>query len=192
MSWQIKPDQKKGDLKGFSALQWSAIAARSPLSLVSMQNSSDPLVTNVSQRSYLVRAAPHSISLTIYIFTDMMDWIVEFHESFAAEFLEFPLDVQDALLAKVGLLEKLGPQLGRPHVDTLYDSRYSNMKELRFSVDEGVWRTAFAFDPTRKAILLVAGNKSGTSTKRFYKQLLQRADQRFTEHIVKLEEENHD
>jgi hypothetical protein len=118
-----------------------------------------------------------------------MDWTVEFHHSFAIEFLEFPLDVQDALLAKIGLLEKLGPQLGRPHVDTLYDSQYPNMKELRFSVDEGVWRTAFAFDPTRKAILLVAGNKSGTSTKRFYKQLIRTAEQRFAEHITQLEEE---
>ena len=121
-----------------------------------------------------------------------MDWIVEFHQSFAAEFLEFPPDVQDALLVKIGLLEKLGPQLGRPHVDTLYDSQYPNMKELRFSVDEGVWRAAFAFDPIRKAIILVAGNKAGTSTKRFYKQLMRTAEQRFTEHISQLKEESND
>jgi hypothetical protein len=121
-----------------------------------------------------------------------MDWTVEFHKSFASEFLEFPLDVQDALLVKVGLLEKLGPQLGRPHVDTLYDSQYPNMKELRFSVDEGVWRAAFAFDPTRKAIILVAGNKAGISTKRFYKQLMRIAEQRFNEHIFQLEEESND
>lgn len=119
-----------------------------------------------------------------------MEWIVEFHKSFAAEFLEFPPEVQDALLAKVGLLEKLGPQLGLPHVDTLYNSEYPNMKELRFSTDEGVWRTAFAFDPARKAILLVAGNKAGISTKRFYQQLMKTAEQRFAEHIAQLEEES--
>ena len=48
-------------------------------------------------------------------------------------------------------------------------SRHKNMKELRFYADDGVWRIAFAFDPKKKAILLVAGNKAGTSEKRFYK-----------------------
>jgi hypothetical protein len=43
------------------------------------------------------------------------------------------------------------------------------MKELRFDASGGVWRVAFAFDPRRRAILLVAGDKSGVSEKRFYK-----------------------
>jgi len=55
------------------------------------------------------------------------------------------------------------------------------MKELRFDADNGVWRVAFAFDPKRQAVLLVAGNKAGTSRKRFYKQLVKKADERFTE-----------
>jgi hypothetical protein len=61
------------------------------------------------------------------------------------------------------LISHIGPDLGRPHVDTLNNSRHSNMKELRFKADNGVWRVAFAFDPERKAILLVAGDKSGVS-----------------------------
>jgi hypothetical protein len=76
-----------------------------------------------SQYSKTPVVAQINISLTIYTFIDTMDWIVELHHSFAAEFLEFPLDVQDALLAKIGLLKKLGPQLGRPHIDTLYDRK---------------------------------------------------------------------
>ena len=32
-------------------------------------------------------------------------------------------------------------------------------KELRFNADGGVWRVAFAFDPERKGILLVAGDR---------------------------------
>lgn len=71
--------------------------------------------------------------------------------------------VQDELLAEIGLLEKYGPQLNWPHVDTLNASRHANMKELRFSADNGVWRAAFAFDPERKAIVLVAGDESGGS-----------------------------
>jgi hypothetical protein len=50
------------------------------------------------------------------------------------------------------------------------------MKELRFKAADGVWRIAFAFDPEQKAILLVGGDKSGASEKRFYRQLIKRAD----------------
>jgi hypothetical protein len=60
------------------------------------------------------------------------------------------------------------------------------MKELRFTAADGVWRVAFAFDPDRCAILLVAGDKSGGSQKRFYKQLIEKADQRFESHLVRL------
>ena len=48
------------------------------------------------------------------------------------------------------------------------------------------WRVAFAFDPERKVILLVAGDKSGQSTKRFYRKLIKRADERFDRHLADL------
>ena len=57
------------------------------------------------------------------------------------------------------------------------------MKELRFDAADGVWRVAFAFDPRRNAILLVAGDKSGGGEKRFYRQLIAKADERFDEHL---------
>ena len=60
------------------------------------------------------------------------------------------------------------------------------MKELRFDADDGVWRLAYAFDPDRKAILLVAGDKSGVSSKRFYKSLIAKADARFEVHLSEL------
>ncbi|GAA6620730.1 type II toxin-antitoxin system RelE/ParE family toxin [Scytonema sp. NUACC26] len=119
-----------------------------------------------------------------------MCWNVELYPLFAQEFLEFSEAVQDALLAEVALLEKYGPQLNRPHVDTLNGSKHINMKELRFKADNGVWRAAFAFDPKRQAILLVAGDKSGMSEKRFYKQLIKKADERFDNHLTQLKEEN--
>ena len=72
-------------------------------------------------------------------------------------------------------------QLGRPHADTLEGSKYSNMKELRFDADNGVWRVAFGFERQRQAVVLVAGDKSGISQKRFYKHLIKKADKRFTE-----------
>jgi hypothetical protein len=63
------------------------------------------------------------------------------------------------------------------------------MKELRFRADDGVWRVAFAFDPKRQAILLVAGDKSGVAQKRFYKALIAKADKRFAEHLDTLEDQ---
>ena len=74
-------------------------------------------------------------------------------------------------------------------MDTLNGSRHANMKELRFHADNGVWRVAFAFDPQRKAILLAAGNKSGVSERRFYRQLIDKADERFDTHLDRLKDE---
>jgi hypothetical protein len=71
---------------------------------------------------------------------------------------------------------------------TLVGSRHANMKELRFRAADGVWRVAFAFDPTRQAILLVAGDKAGVAQKRFYTALIRKADGRFTEHLKRLKE----
>ena len=84
------------------------------------------------------------------------------------------------------LLAQFGPQLGRPRVDTLNGSRHANMKELRFDATDGAWRVAFAFDPARRAVLLVAGDESGGGTKRFYRQLIRVADARFDEHVARV------
>jgi hypothetical protein len=112
-----------------------------------------------------------------------VDWKVYFHPRFKPEFDALAAAVQDELLAMLIPLHEFGPRLGRPDVDTLNGSAFANMKELRFRADGGVWRVAFAFDPKRNAILLVAGDKSGTSEKRFYKRLIEKADQRYEEHL---------
>ena len=115
-----------------------------------------------------------------------MAWNVEIGDEFELEFKELPEDVRIEVLAHSRLLQQFGPQLGRPRVDTLNASRHANMKELRFSAADGEWRVAFAFDTERKAILLVGGDKSGGSEKRFYKQLIAKADDRFDAHLARL------
>ena len=114
-----------------------------------------------------------------------MQWTVSLSREFEDEFDELRPEVQDAILARAILLELEGPSFGGPHADTLTGSRYANMKELRCNAADGVWRIAFAFDPARQAILLVAGDKSGGSEKRFYKQLIAKADERFERHLAK-------
>ncbi|MBI2421498.1 MAG: type II toxin-antitoxin system RelE/ParE family toxin [Candidatus Hydrogenedentes bacterium] len=116
----------------------------------------------------------------------MVTWQVEFCDDFYLEFKELEEVVQDELLASLTLLKALGPGLGRPHVDTLEGSKHSNMKELRFRANDGVWRAAFAFDPARTAIVLVAGDKARSGQRRFYKQLIKKADKRFDEHLERL------
>jgi hypothetical protein len=118
-----------------------------------------------------------------------MKWIVLFHDEFEPEFDELPTEVQDELYAEAGFVELFGPETGRPHVDTLNDSRYANMKELRFEAADGEWRVAFAFDPKRRAILLVAADKTGVSEKKFYKRLIAKADTRYERHLAKLKQE---
>lgn len=116
-------------------------------------------------------------------------WEVLFHKEFEPEFDALPEDVQDEMLALARLLQQFGPQLGRPRADTLNGSRHANMKELRFDAADGVWRVAFAFDPNRNAILLVCGDKSGGSEKRFYRQLIEKADLRFDAHLARVKKE---
>ena len=60
-------------------------------------------------------------------------WVVEIDDEFEPEFDELHEDVRTEILALTRLLQQFGPQLGRPRVDTLNDSRHANMKELRFS-----------------------------------------------------------
>ncbi len=116
----------------------------------------------------------------------MLTWKVSFGDEFDREFEQLSRVVQDELLATAKLLSQFGPQLGRPHADTLNGSVFANMKELRFQADDGVWRVAFAFDPERKAILLVAGDKSGVSEKRSYEALIAKADERYQRDLDRL------
>jgi hypothetical protein len=113
-------------------------------------------------------------------------WEVATTDEFDDWFADLGEDAQVEIIAKVGLLKLLGPQLGRPHADTLNDSKHSNMKELRADTKDQVLRIAFAFDPDRSAILLLGGNKSGVSQKRFYKQLIARSDALYDEHLKKI------
>ncbi len=98
-------------------------------------------------------------------------------------------DSREQVVAAIELLEDRGPQLGRPIVDTVSSSRHRNMKELRpGSSGRTELRILFAFDPVREAIMLIAGDKSG-SWKRWYARNIPRADDLFDEHLRRLKGE---
>ena len=113
-----------------------------------------------------------------------MEWDVQFDEDFLLWFGGLPEALQDEIFAHARLLRVRGPQLGRPYVDTLEASEFTNMKELRVQFQGDPWRILFAFDPNRAAILLVGGNKRGD--RRWYKKHLPIADARFQRHLERL------
>lgn len=95
-------------------------------------------------------------------------------------------DSRDQVVAALELLRDSGPQLGRPLVDTVIASRHENMKELRpGSAGHSELRILFAFDPARRAILLIAGDKAG-NWKRWYHRNIPIADDLFDDHLFRL------
>ncbi len=89
----------------------------------------------------------------------------------------------DQVMAALRVLASVGPALGRPLVDTIIGSRHNNMKELRpGSSGRSEVRILFAFDPTRRAVLLLAGDKQGRWDK-WYRKNIPVADDRYDEHL---------
>ena len=90
------------------------------------------------------------------------------------------------ILQDAHLLQEFGPQLGRPHVDTMKGSKHPNMKELRSRHAGHQYRTLFAFDPKQQAILLIGGDKVGQDERRFYHVLIKEADALYDRHLTQI------
>jgi len=114
-------------------------------------------------------------------------WNVEYTDEFEAWWTTLSEEVQERLAHDVDVLEQIGPGLGRPFVDGVKGSRHPNMKELRTRHGRDAYRTLFAFDPRRCAILLMGGCKSGD--RRFYERMVALADQLYDDHLSTLRTE---
>ena len=77
----------------------------------------------------------------------------------------------------------------RPRMVVMYRTTARSYKEMRLSAAGGEWRIAYAYDPVRRAMLLVAGAKSGGSGRRFYRKLNRKADEPFDRHLARLADE---
>ena len=111
------------------------------------------------------------------------------------------LDEQDTktlagIADAVEMLEQMGPNLGRPLVDTLTGSRLNNLKELRpSSSGTSEVRILFVFDPTRRAVFLVAGDKSNGKSRKnrwngWYRKAIPLAEKRYEQYLNSLGDEN--
>lgn len=115
-----------------------------------------------------------------------MAWEVEYTDEFEEWFSQILESDQENVALAVEALQEQGPALSRPFADTVEGSRHANMKELR--PPEGNLRVLFAFDPSRMAILLLGGDKTGC-WREFYKELIPVADDLYDEHLRTLREE---
>lgn len=116
-----------------------------------------------------------------------MAWDVEYSNEFEQWWNSLDSAEQDSIALSVEALVDEGPNLGRPQVDTINASRHSNMKELRTQHRGKPYRTFFAFDPRRSAILLIGGEKTGDD--RFYDRMIPIADDLYDEYLEEIKKE---
>ncbi len=113
-----------------------------------------------------------------------MEWEVEYTDEFGDWWDSLSEAEQEDIAAVVELLEEKGPQLPYPHSSGINGSKHAHMRELRIQHAGRPYRTLYAFDPRRMAILLIGGDKTGN--KRWYEENIPIADRFYDEHIEAL------
>ena len=113
-----------------------------------------------------------------------MKWDVEYTDEFEEWWESLSESEQEDISASVQLLEERGPNLGFPHSSGISGSKHSHMRELRTQHNGNPYRTLYAFDPRRNAILLIGGNKTGNN--RWYETYIAIADRVYDEHLQQL------
>lgn len=116
-----------------------------------------------------------------------MEWEVEYTDEFGDWWATLSEAEQEDVAAVVELLEQKGPQLPFPHSSGISNSKHSHMRELRIQHAGRPYRTLYAFDPRRMAILLIGGDKTGND--RWYDENIPLADKLYDEHIETLKKE---
>lgn len=112
-----------------------------------------------------------------------MEWKIIISEEYESWFNELPQKDKIAIATDLEVLRDIGPTLGRPYVDQIKGSKFNNLKELRTKVPGHVYRSLFAFDPERHAVILSGGDKKGKNQEKFYKHLIAQAEIVFETHL---------
>ena len=116
-----------------------------------------------------------------------MTWEVEYTDEFETWWNSLTEDEQVSVAATVELLEERGPHLPFPHSSGINGSKHGHMRELRTQHEGRPYRTLYAFDPRRSAILLIGGDKTGDDL--WYKKTVPVADRLYDEYLVQLKRE---
>jgi hypothetical protein len=107
---------------------------------------------------------------------------VVFTDEFGAWWDGLSLEVQDSVDRVVGLLEKAGPVLPFPYSTGIASSAFPHMRELRIQHAGEPYRVLYAFDPKRRAVLLLGGAKSGDE--RWYEVHVPMADRIYRQYLA--------
>ena len=107
---------------------------------------------------------------------------------FASWWRGLPEKLQDAVTAAVERLEERGVLLRHPESSDVRSSKHGNMRELRIDTRGEAIRVFYAFDPRRRAVVLVGGRKRGQD-RRFYRAHVGRADAIYDEYLRQLRRE---
>lgn len=107
------------------------------------------------------------------VFTDTTsDWLMTEEE-----------EVRESIFASLGLLEVKGPNLGRPHADTLEGSKHRNLKELRVQHNGKPYRLFYIFNKYREAVILCGASKKGVNENDFYKKMIKIAEKEYEKEL---------
>jgi hypothetical protein len=112
------------------------------------------------------------------------NWEVEFTDAFEKWWDMLMEEAQEAVAAKVLMLEKLGPNLGYPHSSAIKGSRHP-FRELRVQYRGDPLRIIYVFDPRRTALLLLGGDKTGDD--RWYEKFVPIAETMYLSHLKTLD-----
>lgn len=115
-----------------------------------------------------------------------MVWTVVMTDEAERWYVSLNEEDQSRVAEALDALREKGPALGRPWVDRIGTSRHHHMKELR--PVGGHLRAQFAFDPRRRAIVLLGGDKSGDWIG-WYERNVPRADALYDEYLHSIDEE---
>src|SRR5450432_2473041 len=114
-----------------------------------------------------------------------ISWVTEVvgSDEFAEWFDSLDDADTDAVARIVDMLEMQGPTLPFPYSSAIKGSRLA-LRELRIQSGGDPLRLLYAFDPVRRAVLLIGGDKKGDD--RFYERLVPLAERIFAQYLKEI------
>ncbi len=115
-----------------------------------------------------------------------MRWEIEGTDQFETWYGGLELADAKAVVQAIESLERTGPALGRPLVDTIEGSEIVHLKELRPKRSD--IRVLFVFDPRRTGILLIGGSKTN-DWRGWYERNIPEAERLYREYLAEIQKE---
>jgi hypothetical protein len=101
-------------------------------------------------------------------------------DEFAAWFVDLDDAGREDVATAIDLLEARGLALGFPRSSAIKGTNFA-LRELRIQSRTRPLRVFYAFDPTRQAVVLIGGDKTGDA--RFYERMIPIAERIWKEYL---------